>query len=273
VDGGRGSSSSAATGQRDTPAIVRCQPLIVLALLRARRGERDADTPIEEALSIAGLTAELQRVGPAVAARTEIAWLRDELDGVRRDLGVAWQAARRGTDRWGVQGWLAWWLWRAGDLAVAPDGIPEPVHLQIEGDWRAAAHAWERIGAPYERALALAQGDTPDAWHDALAGLDSLGAHAAAAAVRRDLRRRGVRGLPRGPYRTARRRADGLTAAQVRVLEQLTRGLSNADIARELCLSPRTVDHHVSAILAKLGVPTRAAAIAATHERRLLNKT
>ena len=73
--------------------------------------------------------------------------------------------------------------------------------------------------------------------------------------------------------RRARSHPAGLTPAQVRVLEQLARGLSNTDIARELFLSPRTVDHHVSAILAKLDVTTRAAAIAATHARRLLQNT
>jgi DNA-binding NarL/FixJ family response regulator len=113
-------------------------------------------------------------------------------------------------------------------------------------------------------------GDAPDAWHDALAALEALGAHAAAAAVRRDLRRRGVRGIPRGPRHATRKHPAGLTPAQVRVLERLARGLSNTDIARELFLSSRTVDHHVSAILAKLEVPTRAAAIAATHDRQLL---
>jgi DNA-binding NarL/FixJ family response regulator len=46
----------------------------------------------------------------------------------------------------------------------------------------------------------------------------------------------------------------------VDVLRQLTQGLSNADIAASLVLSPKTVDHHVSSILRKLRVPDRAAA-------------
>ena len=65
-------------------------------------------------------------------------------------------------------------------------------------------------------------------------------------------------------------RPAGLTAGQLRVLELLVRGMSNGAIAKELRLSPRTVDHHVSAILAKLEVATRAEAIAAAHARRIV---
>jgi DNA-binding NarL/FixJ family response regulator len=44
------------------------------------------------------------------------------------------------------------------------------------------------------------------------------------------------------------------------VLALLSQGLRNADIAERLVVSPKTVDHHVSAILRKLGVPNRVAA-------------
>ena len=49
----------------------------------------------------------------------------------------------------------------------------------------------------------------------------------------------------------------GLTDRELETLRPVATGLSNAEIARRLVLSPRTVDHHVSAILGKLGVPTR----------------
>ena len=60
----------------------------------------------------------------------------------------------------------------------------------------------------------------------------------------------------------------GLTAREVEVATLLAEGLTNAEIADRLVVSAKTVDHHVSAILAKLGVPTRAAAanLAARHE-------
>ena len=42
---------------------------------------------------------------------------------------------------------------------------------------------------------------------------------------------------------------------------RLSAGLTNPQIAEELVLSPRTVDHHVSALLAKLGASSRALAV------------
>ena len=42
----------------------------------------------------------------------------------------------------------------------------------------------------------------------------------------------------------------------------MSEGLRNAAVARRLFVSTKTVDHHVSAILAKLGVPSRAEAVA-----------
>jgi DNA-binding CsgD family transcriptional regulator len=49
------------------------------------------------------------------------------------------------------------------------------------------------------------------------------------------------------------------------VLELIRGGHTNAQIAARLFISPRTVDHHVSAVLAKLGTPTRQAAARAAQ--------
>lgn len=76
-------------------------------------------------------------------------------------------------------------------------------------------------------------------------------------------RRRGVTAIPRGPKPTTRVNPAGLTDRQVEILRLVAAGRTNAEIAARLVVSVRTVDHHVSAVLQKLGVTGRRDAAAA----------
>jgi DNA-binding NarL/FixJ family response regulator len=155
------------------------------------------------------------------------------------------------------------WLRRCGEPVEPFEGCPEELAAGLRGDWRAAAAGWERIGAPYERALELVDSGEVDATLEALAVFDRLGADPAARLARRRLRELGVRQIPRGPQPTTRVNPAGLTDRQVEILRLLSEGLTNAEIAERLVLSVRTVDHHVSAVLQKLGVGGRRDAAAA----------
>ncbi|TYL45887.1 response regulator transcription factor [Nocardioides sp. BGMRC 2183] len=64
--------------------------------------------------------------------------------------------------------------------------------------------------------------------------------------------------------------ATSVTDREVEVLGLLARGLGNREIARELFVSEATVKSHLSHLYTKLGVDTRAGAVAAAIERRII---
>ena len=142
-----------------------------------------------------------------------------------------------------------------------------PYRLQVAGQWAAAARAWAGLGCPYEAALALHDAGDEAALRQALELFTGMGAPAAAQLTRHKMRALGFRSIPAGPRAATQADPLGLTRREREVLELICAGHSNAEIAATLVLSTRTVDHHVSAVLAKLGAPTRGAA--AAHAARL----
>jgi DNA-binding CsgD family transcriptional regulator/tetratricopeptide (TPR) repeat protein len=239
-----------------------CPALIALGRLQARRGESEAGATLDEAWRRAVETQELQRIGPAAAARAEHAWLDGDLAGTAAVVTPAYELAAARDDAW-VRGELAYWLWRAGAAVRPREGDPEPYARAIAGDWRGAAAAWSALGFPYERADALCDADDDDARLEALACFDEYGAARAASHLRRRLRAAGVRRIPRGPRPASRAGPAGLTPRETQVLDLIVQGATNAQIARALVIAPKTVDHHVSAVLGKLGVASRREAGAA----------
>jgi DNA-binding CsgD family transcriptional regulator/tetratricopeptide (TPR) repeat protein len=252
-----------------TAPVTRIPALTVLGQLRSRRGDSDASSPLDEARELAGRTQEVQRLGPLACALADIAWIAGDYQQLVRELQPAYELASSGCDPW-TKGELAVRLWRAGGLttAAAPTDIAEPYLLEVSGDWRGAAKAWQVLGCPYEYATVLAWNGAEAERLEALAMMEQLGATAAANALRREMRARGMRRIPRGSRTSTRTNPHGLTRREAEVLELLSEGLRNSAIAARLFVSTKTVDHHVSAILMKLGVPSRAEAVAMARKKR-----
>jgi DNA-binding CsgD family transcriptional regulator len=238
-------------------ASARITPLMVLGRLRARRGDPQVWDPLDEALELARLAEELQRLAPVAAARAEARWLAGDLPAVGDETEQALALALRVEDEWAI-GELCAWRLRAGIEDGAEIGqLPAPYRLERQGEWEAAARRWEDIGCPYEAAMVRLQSQDDDALQRALTALQQLHAIPAARAVAQRLRSRGVRSIARGPNRSTINNPAQLTSRQLEILELLAEGLTNAEIASRIYITPKTVEHHVSAILAKLGVQSR----------------
>ena len=220
---------------------------------------------LDEALEIARLTGHLQRLWPVAVARAEAGWLEGALDAAR---AAARRDARAGEPlppRHRRRASSGMWLARAGRLDGGAGGGGRPVRLL---DRRRPPRRRGRLptdGLPVRggRARWPTQ-ETPPSLREALATFERLGAVPMAEAVADRLRGRGVRvAARRQPAAAAAPTSGGPERARVEVLKLVAAGFTNPQIASALYISRKTAEHHVSSILAKLGVGSRTEAAAA----------
>ena len=250
-------------GAHGISPVNRINPLRVLGTIRGRRGEAGAWDLLDEALALAEGSGEPQWIVPVRTARAELSWVAGQPGPAAQEVMAAYDQAAGHPDPW-LSGSLAIWLPRlraAADppagLPEPPAGLPEPFARGMAGDWRGAAAAWDQLARPYDAAVVRLGSPEEAALREALKTLDDLGARATAAAARRRMKELGMRAIPRGPRAATRAAPAGLTAREQEVLALLSEGLPNREISRRLVISERTVDHHVSAVLAKIGVSSR----------------
>jgi DNA-binding CsgD family transcriptional regulator len=217
---------------------------------------------LTQAHELARATGELQRLGPIACAAAEATWLGLAPEEFGQPSAEVLQAARTPGEHWAVDE-LAFWTWRAfGKAALEPrDATPFSQHLR--GDPRGAAQVWGALACPYERAIALLDVADATSLDDALELVEQLGATPLIQRLRRQARQSGVRSHAEPPQQSS----PDLTRRQHEILLLLSEGMSNDTISKRLFLSPKTVGHHVEAILERLGARSRTEAVFLARQR------
>ncbi len=229
--------------------------LRVRGRIGVRRGDSEAQESLRAALTACTEADVLEVVSRIHAGLAEAAWLAGDHQRASEEARAVYHLFASQHITWNL-GELALWRWRAGDEFTPPDWIAKPYRLQIAGDWRGAAEEWEKRGCPYEQGMALMDGDR-DAQLRALEIFGQLGARPICEVLKRKMRIEGVRGIPRGPRPATRENQWGLTTREMEVLACILNGCSNSTIARQLSLSVRTVEHHITSMLQKTGAQSR----------------
>jgi DNA-binding CsgD family transcriptional regulator/tetratricopeptide (TPR) repeat protein len=244
------------------PNIVRIGLIKVLALLNIRRGKfEEAARLISEGKKLAVPTREAHRIITILCAELELCWIKgdpipaSEITAAENTLFPEKQNSWHYTQ-------LAYWKHKCGVLGdeESAANFNGPFQFECQGNWQAAIEQWNESGSVYEYALALFQGDE-EQQRISLKILNTLGASATYAMLKSKLKLNGVLKIPRGPRESTKKNPAHLTDRQINVLTLLHEGLQNNEIADRLFVSPKTVEHHISAILSKLEVNSRSKAV------------
>jgi len=244
--------------------------LVVASQIAIRRGG-DGREQLDRAWQLAARTTESQRMVPVALARAEAAWLAGDTDRIVTEIDHVWATELEHPQPWEL-GELLWWLKVAGVRRQVTVAIPSPFQLMLSGQYAEAAKEWQSLGCPLWVALSLAAAEDVSGARTSIAILDSLGATVVKTAVLRERHQRGLP-VPRGPRPASQANPAGLTTREIEVLRLLAEGLSTSQVAAKLFLSSKTVGHHVSATLRKLGEPTRASAVATALRRGIVHPT
>jgi DNA-binding CsgD family transcriptional regulator len=246
--------------------VARLLAKTVLTELAVRRGDADASERLGDLREEADRTGELQRIAPVLEVETVSALLRGEPLPAERFRATVERIVRP------LRGWAAIQTaaWAAvADVRVELGSPKSPVRAaMLRRDWAAAADAFGDVGWTYDRALMLSLLDAEQPLAEALQLARELEAEPLIRRARRRMSELGMK-VPRGRRASTLANPAGLTDRQLEVLSLLAGGLTNSEIAERLSVSPRTAEHHVTAVLSKLEVDNRREAARRADELRV----
>jgi len=251
------------------PAVVRITALIVAATVTMRQGENDVVSLLLEAKAKAFETRELQWVIPSMIALLEYEWLSGKIIIQKEDIDQT-LALMQETGTNSTETEFAFWMWKAGRQRVPAKEIKEAYHPGNAERALKSAAEWENFGCPYEQALALFEGNDDDK-RKAIGIVHELGATVVHKKMKQQMRDLSIKNIPRGIRKSTRSNAAFLTSREMDVLQLIRQGLQNKEIAAQLFISAKTVDHHISNLLFKLDASSRSKAVTEAIRLGILN--
>jgi len=231
-----------------------------MAIIKVRKGEEDALVYLNEAKLLAIKTKEHSRIIRVMIEELEYEWLTGKKRITEDELKLSIELAQR-VENSVLNSEFAFWLQNVKKIELSLPELYEPYKLLREGKIRSAAAFWDKMGCPYEKAFALFAGNEEDK-KNALLIFQQIGADAVYEKIKMEMRADGIKKIPRGLRESTKTNPAQLTNRELDVLHLLQKGIQNKEIAGTLFISPKTADHHISNILFKLEVKSRAMAVA-----------
>ncbi len=238
-----------------TSPIVRVSVLIVAGIIKMRRGEDGGLALLQEAKKLAFNAHEAQRILPVLTALLEYEWLTGESYVEQKEIDLLAHMIKD-ADAVMDYGSFIFWLKKSRGQDIDDVYLFEGYQVATRAAAKKAALLWEKIGAPYEQALALFEGTEGDK-RTAVSIIHGLGAAVTSEKLKQGMRNSGIKNIPRGMRKSTRSNAANLTQREIDIVLLLKDGLQNKEIAGKLFISPKTVDHHISSLLFKLDVNSR----------------
>jgi len=239
---------------------VKIAALAALAIIKIRKGEEDALIYLIEAKQLALKTNEHHRIIPVMIAELQYEWLTGKQRITEEELKLSNDLIQR-VENIFLNSEFSFWLQKVRKKDLRLPELYEPYKLLKEGKCRLAAAYWETKDCPFEKAFALYAGNEEDK-KNALLIFQQIGADAVYEKIKMEMRADGIKKIPRGLRESTKTNPAQLTNRELDVLHLLQKGIQNKEIAGTLFISPKTADHHISNILFKLEVKSRAMAVA-----------
>jgi DNA-binding CsgD family transcriptional regulator len=243
--------------------------LTVVALITMRTNDiEDALPLLLKAKTKAFETRELQRIIPSLIALLEYEWLTGKVVIDQSELDYTTSIIEKCIYK-NENSRLAFWLLKVRKQHLRLDKIYEAYDVSTLAKALKAAAFWEKSGCPYAQALALFAGGEDDK-RKAITIVHELGADVVYERMKAEMRISGIKSIPRGIRKTTQSNPAFLTGRELDVLHLLKGGLQNKEIASQLFISAKTVDHHISSILFKLDVNSRTKAVTEAVRKEII---